>query len=78
MLRREAEDANSEYYNYISRNILKKLDNVDRRLLDDLEMLLHDNERDSIIAKVMHTLNNKDSDNLGSIHKRGSRMDRSR
>ena len=60
-------------------NILKKLDNVDRRLLDDLETLLQEREKETIIAQVIYALNNKESENMGSIYKKGSRnMDMNR
>jgi hypothetical protein len=55
------------------------LDNVDRRLLDDLETLLQEREKETIIAQVIYALNNKESENMGSIYKKGSRnMDMNR
>jgi len=43
-------------------------------LLDDLEMLLQERERETIIAQVIYALNNRESENMGSIYKKGSKM----
>ena len=59
-LKKEAEDANSDYFSIISRNIYEKIDVVDKELLEDLDLLLHVSDREEIISKVLAALESRD------------------
>lgn len=71
ILRRQSQDANNNvFYNSISQRILRKLDDTDRKLLEDLQTMILTSEKDKIIEQVMIALDSKDLNAEDSLFRR--------